>query len=492
MILAVATSLIALTRVKAASLERTYTISLAYADQADPGRSINAGIALRQMQNFLDDNPPVSGMDYSFVHDVLGDALPKSLRYVDSGHGYGEGINIAASALNTLVHKVFYWSRDGIERPLFEQVHAVPIKNDTTLGVYAVAIFLAPFGTEDYVWHLNPDYRGAAPHITGNLDASAITLTVTYSDESAPNLSRATLTESLRALIGDRRIGVSVMPVAHPELSISIHDDYQVPIASAWKGPGLIYCFANSKPDVWLSMPVKYWSAGNLSEVPAQYQKAWLQNHTLLHDVYIMAVYSGNHEAGNVLAYVYRTAPHAPGAGGISNPIRAFNDWSQQVVGISAASGMYNWHYGDLMNADIFDERYAKRKLTINNNELFYANTFSARDLALFYLFLATKGKTQGFYDTAVELLSIRNEIVSKIEGQAPPDLQTATKDGYFGPGSPQSLGHDVNNDAGLLIFPDGRVYVAAFTAFDAVELESDVVGLLIRSLVDDPGLMSS
>ena len=69
---------------------------------------------------------------------------------------------------------------------------------------------------------------------------------------------------------------------------------------------------------------------------------------------------------------------------------------------------------------------------------------------------------------------------------------KTATKDGYFGPGSPQSLGHDVNNDAGLLIFPDGRVYVAAFTAFDAVELESDVVGLVIRSLMDDPGLINS
>jgi hypothetical protein len=43
-----------------------------------------------------------------------------------------------------------------------------------------------------------------------------------------------------------------------------------------------------------------------------------------------------------------------------------------------------------------------------------------------------------------------------------------------------------VNNDAGLLIFPDGRRYAVAFTAFDAVDLENDVVRAVIRALVDD------
>ena len=74
--------------------------------------------------------------------------------------------------------------------------------------------------------------------------------------------------------------------------------------------------------------------------------------------------------------------------------------------------------------------------------------------------------------------------IVSKIEGQTfNTTIHTATKDGYFVPGSPLSLGHEVNNDAGLLIFPDGRLYIVAFTAFDAVDVEGDAIGLVIRAL---------
>ncbi len=45
------------------------------------------------------------------------------------------------------------------------------------------------------------------------------------------------------------------------------------------------------------------------------------------------------------------------------------------------------------------------------------------------------------------------------------------------------SHGHSVDNDAGLIIFPDGRVYAVAFTAFDTVDIESDVVGLVLHVL---------
>src|SRR5712692_6004263 len=99
-ILALVGGLIVSTRAHASSLARTYTITLPYADDADPGRAINAAIALRQMQLFFDGTLLVPGGDYSFVHDVLGGALPSSRGYVDTGHGYGEGINVAASALN--------------------------------------------------------------------------------------------------------------------------------------------------------------------------------------------------------------------------------------------------------------------------------------------------------------------------------------------------------------------------------------------------------
>jgi hypothetical protein len=197
--------------------------------------------------------------------------------------------------------------------------------------------------------------------------------------------------------------------------------------------------------------------------------------------VYVMTVFSGNHEAANVLNYVYQNGTARLGA----NPIIAFNNWSRQVVGISPESGQYSWQYGYLENPRYNDPRYATRSFAYNGEALFYSSTYSARDLALFYYHLATVGKERGYYDAAVELLSIRSNIMSKIEGQVldHPEIQTATKDGYFGPDSPNSLGHDVNNDAGLLIFPNGTTYAVAFTAFDAVDIESDVIGAVILTL---------
>jgi hypothetical protein len=185
-----------------------------------------------------------------------------------------------------------------------------------------------------------------------------------------------------------------------------------------------------------------------------------------------------------VLAYVFRQL--MPEKTRDSNPIMAFNNWSQQNAGISQESGMFNWHYGELENDSIFDLRYAERRLIINDKKLFYANMFSAHDLALFYLHLATVGKAQGYYQAAVDLLSIRNPVVSKIEAETPGiAVQTATKDGYFDPGSPLSRGHSVDNDAGLLIFPDGRRYAVAFTAFDAVDIESEVIDRVLQMLAE-------
>lgn len=466
----------------------SFTITLPYPGQADPGTVRNAQIAIHQMLTYFDSSTFTAGVDYSFNHDVLGGSLPKRLGYVDSGHGYGYGINLVASGLNTLVHEAFFWDQGSVERPIFEQVVGVPIKNDKALGVYAVSILLAPEGTQDYVWRLSPGYLGPAPRIFGSADATGISLTVMYTDAGAPTLTRASLTASLRALIGQQRIGVSLISPENPAAQINVHEDDQVPIASAWKGPGLTYFFAHVGPDVWRSVPVRYWKSEKITDVPLAYQQAWLDYHTILYDVYIMAVFSGNHEAGDVLGYVYRqSAPHSAA----SNPIIAFNDWCQEVMGLSPDSGLYNWRYGDLDQPGIFDGRYAQRRLVVGSTALFYSNLFSAHDLALAYVYLATVGRTQGFYDVAVALLSIRSEIVSKIQGQAPADLQTATKTGYFGPGSPHSLGHDVDNDAGLLIFPDGQVVAVAFTAFDAVDLENDVVGLVMRSLEGDPGLVT-
>ncbi len=298
---------------------------------------------------------------------------------------------------------------------------------------------------------------------------------------------RAALIRRLCDLIGDRRLGVSIIPAANPADAIDINETYQVPAASSWKGAGAIYFFENTDPTVWSSVPIPYWHTQNVLKVPAEYREAWQKYHEILHDAYIMVVFSGNHEAGNILSYVYRNnGPYKADY----NPILAFNDWSQQVVGISKESGLYSWHYGGTTSESYLDLRFAERKLIDRGRELFYSNTFSARDLAQFYWHLATVGKQRGYYNATVELLSIRNEIVSQIEAQVGPDIHTATKDGYFRPDSPMSLGHDVNNDAGLLILPDGRVYAVAFMAFDAVDIEGAVISAVIRALLaDQPAL---
>jgi hypothetical protein len=297
----------------------------------------------------------------------------------------------------------------------------------------------------------------------------------TFADE------RETLIQTLRAMIGNRRLGVTIIPLDHPQEEIGINQDAQVPSASSWKGGGMIYFFENVSPDVWRSVPIRYWNLRNVLRVPPEYRQAWLKYHEILRWVYVMTVFSGNHEAANVLHYVYQNGTSSMGA----NPIIAFNNWAIQHVGMSAESGQYSWQYGRLDSPGITDPRLAKRRIVYNGEDLFYSSTFSARDLALFYYHLATVGKERGYYDAVVELLSIRTSIVSKIEGQVVdyPEIQTATKDGYFSPTSDNSLGHDVNNDAGLLIFPDEKTYVVAFTAFDAVDIESDVVGVVIRTL---------
>ncbi|MCC7451407.1 MAG: hypothetical protein IT324_28625 [Anaerolineae bacterium] len=295
---------------------------------------------------------------------------------------------------------------------------------------------------------------------------------------------RAALIRRLCDLIGDKRLGLAVIPVDNPAAALEINGDDQIPAASSWKGAGAIYFFENTNPAIWSSVPIPYWYTQNILKVPVQYRAMWQKYHEILHDAYIMVVFSGNHEAGNILSYVYRNnGPYQAD----SNPILAFNDWSQQIVGVSAESGLYNWRYGGTTGEANLDRRYAERKLIDKGRALFYSNTFSARDLARFYLHLATVGKQHGYYKPAVQLLSIRNPIVSQIEAQVGSSISTATKDGYFRPDSPLSLGHDVNNDAGLLILPNGRVYAVAFMAFDAVVIEGAVIHTVIQALQANP-----
>ncbi len=188
------------------------------------------------------------------------------------------------------------------------------------------------------------------------------------------------------------------------------------------------------------------------------------------------------------MLYVYNLMPNPKPL----NPIVAFNDWSLSI-GMTPGSGMRQWMAGATDHPTYIDSRYNMR-LFFPDDPVpqydYYNVTYSARDFANFFYHLATVGKKQGYYAKAVELLAIRNQVVSLIEGcplTAPSTgMITSTKDGYFRPDSPDSHGHDVDNDAGLLIFPDGATYVVAFTTFDSHDIAFDVVCKAIHSIVAD------
>ncbi len=471
-------------------LTRVYTASVQFKD-TDSAHLANFLTALGQLHTFLNGVHFQQGVDYSFNADVLGGTLSRSLGYVNTDSGYGDGANMAASLLNSLVHQALFWDRDGLQKPVFVQIDGTTLKNDKVLGPYAVRITLnAGAKTEDYVWQLSPAYDGPLPRFNSVYDAETQTasLTVTYADEAEPpgdpHLNRELLTRNLKALIGDRHLGVDIIPLDHPENEIGVNQDMEVPSASAWKGLGIVYFFEKTSRDVWGSVPIRYWNLQNPLRVPTEYRDQWLKYQEVLHRAYVMTVFSGNHEAANILAYVYNNLP--PEQRTNSNAIVAFNQWCRTILGINPQSGLYSWNYGDLEAQRPVDMSLLNRRLGYGSEDLSYSQLYTAHDLALAFYHLATVGRKRGYYDTAVQLLSVRTDIISKIEGVAPPQIHTATKDGYFGPQSPLSYGHDVNNDAGLLIFPDGRTYVVAFTAFDSVDQESDVVDLVIRALVAD------
>src|SRR5260221_13301277 len=88
-----------------AQASRLTTVTIDFADSLSFEQVGNARIALRQMQAFFDATPLKSGVAYSFAHDVLIDPFQQG--YIDTAGGSGDVINVAASALNMLVHKTW-------------------------------------------------------------------------------------------------------------------------------------------------------------------------------------------------------------------------------------------------------------------------------------------------------------------------------------------------------------------------------------------------
>jgi hypothetical protein len=520
------------------SLTRTYTVQMTYVRSDNyKNRLVNARAAFDQLQAFFDRVTFKRGVNYSFLHDVLHDNMTPEKGYVNTEKGYAFGACGASSLLNKLVQTATFRDKDGKVKPVFQAILVWTWKGDKTYGKYGATIYLDLTGkriNKDYVWRLNPAYDGPSPRITSqfDMDAMTVSLTMSYADEVAepasvqatPGKPTATLaktalstptpvltadvsadksgdpagsdltksdralalTRSLQAIIGERRFGVSILPVGNATQvmdEVGVNQNDQLFVASAFKGPVALYFFENVDAAVWNSVPVRYWEAKTPDQVPAAYREAWNQYHGILRDVYWMAVYSENEATGNVLMYVYQNTPQNTKA---DNPIIAFNNWSLENVGLGAESGLHAWLSGKTICYQCADERYGKKAFVYGGKVLAPNNTYSPRDLALFYIHLATKGRELGYYDVAKELLSIQINEPGMLKFYANRiGVQSASKDGFVGPYSEDSDGYYISTDAGLLTLPDGSQYAVAFMAFDAGDLLANTITTTLRALVD-------
>ena len=520
------------------SLTRTYTVQMTYV-QSDNYRNrlVNAKVAFDQLQAFFDKVTFKRGVNYSFLRDVLHGSLTPEKGYVNTEKGYAFGACGASSLLNRLVQTATFRDKDGNEAPVFQASLVWTWKGDKTYGKYGATIYLDPTGkriNKDYVWHLNLAYDGPAPHVTSQFDLGTMTvsLTMTYADEvsgppgvqptlgspadtaartavstptpvltadvSADNADKPAkddatksdrtlaLTRSLQMIIGTRRFGVSVLPLGDAAQvidEVGVNQADQLFVASAFKGPVALYFFENVDADVWSGVPVRYWVAKDLDSVPAMYQETWSKYRGILRDMYWSTVYSENEATGNVLMYVYQNTPQNTKA---ENAIIAFNNWGLENIGLGAESGLHAWLSGKTSCNQCIDDRYGKKVFIYGGKVLSPNNTYSPRDLALFYKHLATTGRELGYYNVATELLSIQANEPGMLKFYSSRiGVQSASKDGFVGPYSENSDGYYISTDAGLLTLSDGSQYAVAFMAFDAGDLLAASITTTLRALVE-------
>ncbi len=418
-------------------LTRTYSARIAF--PPDPSKAEHTQAVFVALQNFFETVQFYQAVNYSLIHNVG----PGNARLSDAD------LCSAATLLDNVVRNAVFRDGDQVEKAVFQSLGLV--ESAVPDSYCRVQITLDPAGkrTIDYVWRLNPNYDGPPPHFTLQIGANSALLTLTYGDKAAalnggylqsPEGASAFLSDQFTAIMKGRKVGVALIPLAglHSIAEAGYNADDQLPVASAFKGPVAIYFFENVNSVVWRSVPIRYWNATHIDSVPDDYQAAWTQYHVILKNVYEMAVHSDNDATGKTLAYVYENSAWQTRA---TNPLIAFNDWSRQNVGISKLSGLHSWFAGTTACVGCTDERFINRPLVYAGKILYINNTYSPRDLARFYIYLATRGRALGYYDTAIELLS--NQPTSLIkEYTAFLRIRVASKDGYVAPNSAYGNGY--------------------------------------------------
>lgn len=287
--------------------------------------------------------------------------------------------------------------------------------------------------------------------------------------DDGPAEAAQRLNAQLDKIIDKRKLAVALIPVTayHGVDEAGYQSAELFPVASAFKGPVALYFFEHVDPTLWRSVPVRYWSAKAATNVPVEYQAAWNEHHAVLFDVYQMAVLSENEATARTLTYVWKnTAAKDYGA----NPVRAFNQWSWDRVGISKRSGLRAWLISERTCPRCYDDRLEAATLIYGRKIYYLNNTYTARDLALFWKYLALEGRQRGYFDAADALMQDQHYgLLGKTARTF--GIHTISKDGYIAPNSDNGNGYRISTDGGLLRLPDGEEYAVAFLAFDSGDL---------------------
>jgi hypothetical protein len=286
---------------------------------------------------------------------------------------------------------------------------------------------------------------------------------------SAPVDWARALEARLGGIIGGRKLAVAIVPVssANGVDPVGYQADQQYPVASAFKGPVAIYFLEFTAPSLWRSVPIRYWGATKPEQIPAEFQGVWSQYGTVLHDLYMMAVLSENDATGRILTYVWKNTS----AGQLGeNPLRAFNNWSRDRVGIGEKSGLRAWLVGQSICPNCQDNRLEAQPLIYARKIFYHNNTYTAADLAKYWVYLATQGRHLGYFDAAEILMqNAKYGLVHKTTARY--HIFSISKDGYIAPYSEYGNGYRISTDAGLLRLPDGEEYAVAYMAFDSGDL---------------------
>lgn len=269
----------------------------------------------------------------------------------------------------------------------------------------------------------------------------------------------APLNPHFENIIGRRSIGLVLYDLTNARLITAHAPENLLPVASAFKGPALMYFMDTVDPAVWSRVPVAYWVAPRAEDVPEAYRDDWRRHQSILQALYRMVVISDNPATGRVLSYAARLA-------GRDDPLAMFNDWARERVGISQLSALTAWSHGIEAGMSTSDRRYADMTTPINGQQVRFDNMMTPRDLGLFYVWMLSR--------MSGDHLRACRDVLFTIHDNRPANLKRLGLDlggrPYGRNGSLILEAGTVITDAGLIDLPDDRRYLLVTLTLGAPE----------------------